>query len=62
MGIRLTSTNFWTAGILDIALIAIAGVSLWQASAASYEWLLILFLAGPTLAFVLVLGDLPASA
>ena len=47
MGIRLTSTNFWTAGILDIALIAVAGVSLWQASAASYEWLLILFLARP---------------
>ena len=57
MNMRLTGTNVVVAGVIDIAVIVAAVVSVIVGSAAAYEWLLALMIARPGLAFLLALTD-----
>jgi hypothetical protein len=60
---RLTQSalNLTAAGLIDIAILIAGAVSLATASAPAFEWLLVLMVTRPMLAFVLVLSDVPAS-
>ena len=62
MRIKLSSANFWSGAIIDLGVVAVGVVSIIAGSAAAYEWFLILLLARPMIAFVLVLTDAAASA
>jgi len=62
MGIRLPLWGVIGAAVIDIATLGTAAFSLTLGSLAAYEWLLLLLLARPMLAFVLVMSDMPAEA
>lgn len=62
MGIKLTRANFWSAGVIDLGVVGVGVIGMILGSATAYEYLLILLLARPMLAFVLVLSDAAASA
>jgi len=50
------------AGVLNVAIIIVASVCLALGGSTAYEWLLILLLARPMLAFALVVGDAGAGS
>ncbi len=62
MGIQLPRWGLAGAVVIDIATLGTAAVSLSLGSLAAYEWLLLLLLARPMLAFVLVMSDMPTEA
>jgi len=61
MGLNVSAANFWAAGIIDLGALAAGAVAIAAGTAATFEWLLVLLVARPAVAFVLVLSDVPRS-
>jgi len=58
--LRQTTAGLAAAAVVDLAILLIGAVSLAGGSSQAFEWLLVLLLARPMLAFVLVLSDVGA--
>jgi len=61
MGLNMSSANFWAAGIVDVGALGAGAVAIAAGTSATFEWLLVLLVARPAVAFVLVLSDVPRS-
>ena len=59
MGIDLSRWGVIGAAVIDIATLGAAAVGLALGALPVYQWLLLLLLARPMLAFVLVMSDMP---
>lgn len=57
MEIHLSRTRWILVVIIDLVVVIVGGLAVAFATAPAYEWLLVLMLARPMLAFVLVLAD-----
>jgi hypothetical protein len=57
MEIHLCRTRWILVVIIDLVVVIVGGLAVAFATAPAYEWLLVLMLARPMLAFVLVLAD-----
>ncbi len=58
--LRQNTAGLTAAGLIDILVLIVGAASLAVGSTVAYEWVLVLLLARPTLAFVLVLSDVGA--
>lgn len=56
-GIRIGGSTWVFGGLVDLGLLVAAIVALVTGQAAAYEWLLVLLVARPAVAFVLALND-----
>jgi hypothetical protein len=59
--IRIPRQGFIGAGLIDLAIFGTAGICIGTGGAVAYEWLLVVLLVRPIVAFVLVLGDVAAN-
>ena len=59
--IKITRTNFVSAGVIDLLSIGASAFAL-GGTARWLEWMLVLLIARPMLAFVLVLSDISAES
>ncbi|HEX2680115.1 MAG TPA: hypothetical protein VHQ03_02350 [Candidatus Dormibacteraeota bacterium] len=60
MGFKLSTLNVWVAAGIDLGVYVAGAAAIVTAAAWALEWTLILLLARPMLAFVLVLADVSA--